>query len=869
MSEHKQEIRKATVIGAGSMGSGIAAQLANSGVLVYLLDIVPQNATDRNVIAKNAIQRMLKALPATDPLNAGFMHPSNAERVRPGNIEDNLQEAVEDADWIIEVVIENLAVKQDLFVQLERLARPDAIISSNTSTIPLKDLVEGRSEAFKTRFIITHFFNPPRFMHLLEVVGGQFTDPEILALIRDFGDTRLGKNVILCKDTPAFLANRIGIYFMFRAITETIERNIKIQEVDALLGTPIGFPKEGIFGLLDLVGIGIIPLVTESLLKTLADDDPFRQFDHDKGLTLINGLLRDGRTGRNATKGGFYRMEKLADGGRQKQVLDLNTGDYFSVEKKLKLECLKVARRDGPRALFECGDGLGDFAWVVVRDTLLYAASLIPEIADDIADVDAALRGGYNARWGPFEQIDQLGVGWFCEKVMQAGLTLPPVLRLAQNRPFYTEKNGKPYRLVFDLEKQEAHYAELLSAPGILKLENVKRNARPLVTHYSASLWDIGDGVTCFEFHSKMNTLDPSTLWTLNQSIQFMVQNSERYRAMVIYNEAKNFSLGANLGLLDAGFQASASPWAKKLGLSNRLMDVVEAMIVQGQNVFNALRKAPFPVIGAPNGMALGGGCEILLHCDRLQASAETYMGLVESGVGLIPGWGGCLRYLERCRQSEKMEGGTLPPVRAAFQAILMPQLSVSISAQDAKLKRWLRPQDGITMNPERLLSDAKAAALSMVGDYQPPEPYHFQLPGPAGRSALNMAIDDFYVKGDATYHDVVVADALAEVLTGGETQAGKLISESELAQLERENFMSLLMTQQSRKRIAHTLKTGKPLREDPGQNERTLEAIRAGRKPLRLPFRTLSDTPLSGAEAIKLRAMAEVTALLLKRFAK
>jgi 3-hydroxyacyl-CoA dehydrogenase len=866
-----RDIQKAAVIGAGSMGSGIAAQLANAGVDVYLLDIVPADAEDRDIIAKNAVQRMLKAVPATDPLNAGFMIPENANRIITGNIEDHLEIAVRDADWIVEVVIENLETKLALFEKLETLRKPGAIISSNTSTIPLKDLVQERSDDFKRHFMITHFFNPPRFMHLLEIVGGDLTDPELMSFMQEFGDIRLGKNVIICKDTPAFLANRIGIYFMFRTITETIETGMKVEEVDAALGTPIGFPKEGIFGLLDLVGIGIIPLVTQSLLKTLAPDDPFRAFDHERGLNLVNGLLKAGCTGRNSPKGGFYRMQKQEDGSKQKQAINLQTGDYYSFEKP-KLAPVKAARKRGPRAMFEYDDPVSRFAWVVVRDTLLYSATLIPEIADDIADVDAALHGGYNAIWGPFEIIDQLGTEWFCNKVIADGLTLPPALKLANNRAFYKEENGKRFRLQFDFENNKADYAELKTRNGVLKLADVKRNSQPLVTHYSASLWDIGDGVACFEFHSKMNTLDPSTLWVLNQSIQYVQDN--RYKAMVIYNEATNFSLGANIGLVQAGFLAAQSKSVKPFGVSGLIeggaYKLVQALIYQGQNIFNALRNAPFPVIGAPHGMALGGGCEILLHCDAIQASAETYTGLVESGVGLVPGWGGCLRYLERCGHIEGLQGGAIPAVRHAFQTILMPQTAVSTSAQDAKKKHWLRNGDGITMNADRLLADAKARAIAMAENYQPMEPAKYQLPGTSGKAALRMAIDDFYAKGDATYHDVVVADALADILTGGETFVGQYLDESELAQLERENFLSLLQTKQTRERIAHTLKTGKPLREAILKNgsEKSLDEIRAVRKSFKLPVQALSGKPFHGLDAYKLKLMADFTATLLKRFA-
>lgn len=912
------DIQKAVVVGAGAMGSGIAAHLANAGITVHLLDIVPKSAVpppllsvrpsardikdstfaeqtpglqegtsssaleeDRSSIAKNAIQRMLKATPGTNPLDAGFMVPENAKRVIPGNTEDHLETAVREADWIIEAVIEDLSIKQALFEKLEIFKKPEAIVSSNTSTIPLHDLTAGRTEAFKKRFIITHFFNPPRFMHLLEVVGGDEADPSVIEAIRKFGDLKLGKNVIVCKDTPAFLANRIGIYYMLRGIVEARQQNISIQAVDTLLGTPMGYPKEGIFGLLDLVGIGIIPLVTESLLKSLPPHDHFRSMDYTQGLALIQTMIQEGRTGRKSPKGGFYRMQKQADGSKQKQALNLTTGDYEPVE-KLKLRCAKAAKAQGPRAIFQANDDTEkvyrDYAWVVMRDTLLYAAGLIPEITDDIADLDAAMRDGYNAEWGPFQLIDRLGIDWFSQKLTDDGLTLPLVIKMAENRSFYKEEGGKQYRLAFDFKAMQAEYRELTLPEGVIRLRDIKRASKPLITHYSASLWDIGDGVTCLEFHSKMNTLDPSVLWVINQSIEFITQNSPHYRAMVIYNEGKNFSLGANLGLLEAGLRATKNPWLQKLSLAppmeHSITNAIESMVYHGQSIFKALRDAPFPVIGAPHGMALGGGCEILLHCDAIQAAAETYMGLVESGVGLIPAWGGCTRYLERCRKSDHVHAGPVPPVREAFQAILLPQLSTSTSAFDAKVKHWLKPGDGITMNPDRLLADAKARALTMAEHYTPPAPATYRLPGPGGKAALSMALDDFYFKGDATFHDVVTADALADVLSGGDTHTGQVLTESDIAQMERENFISLLRTPQTQKRIAHTLKTGKPLREeiqplpdDPSERTRMINELRASRQHVSLTKRPITGRPLQGAEARKLRAMAVATAWLLRQF--
>lgn len=862
-------IRKVTVIGAGAMGSGIAAHLANAGIAVHLLDIVPKGATDKNVVAKGAIERMKAATLETDPLSAGFMDPSNAKRITVGNLEDDLEKAVGESDWVIEVIIEDLGIKQRLFAQIDKMKKPGAIVTSNTSTIPLKDLIEGRSDDFKKSFAITHFFNPPRLMRLLELISGEHTAPEVTKTLRDFCDINLGKKVVECNDSPAFIANRIGTYFMFRTIVETLNRKMKVEDADAIVGKPLGFPKDGVFGLLDLVGIGITPHLTESLQRTLPVNDPFRQIDSTEAMKIIHDMLKDGRSGRRSPKGGFYRMHRHEDGTKVKQVLDLQSGEYRTAGKDAPPAA--KAGKKGLKAVFETGDDSSAMAWVVMRDTLLYAASLVPSVTDNIADVDAAMREGYNWKKGPFEMLDTLGLDWFAAKVKADGLTLPPVLALAGTQKFYTTKNNAPAHMTFDFAAGTTGYAAEVKPDGVLSLADIKRNTKPLVSHHSASLWDAGDGVACFEFHSKMNTLDPSVLHALNESIKFIGSSGGKYKAMVVYNDAENFSFGANIGLVSAGFGFARSKFAKAVGISGLIergmYKVMGNLIFQGQAVYRALREAPFPVVGAPAGRALGGGCEILLHCDAIQAHAETYMGLVESGIGIIPGWGGCGRVLERVAKAQQagfVKPGPFPPVRQAFMALMMPQFAISMSGQDAKKKLWLSKGDGITMNRDRLLADAKAKALSMAPDYKPPAPAVFQLPGESAATSIKTAVDDMYLAGQVTYHDVVVADALAKVVTGGKTHIGTRVSESELSQLERESFMSLMHTRDTQKRIDHTFKNGKPLREGP--TDRTLDEIRANRESITLPTRPMDGKPLDGKEGRLLRWTANVTAQILKR---
>jgi 3-hydroxyacyl-CoA dehydrogenase len=911
-----QQIRKAVVIGAGTMGARIAAHLANAGVQVHLLDRLPDNpADDRNKRAKDIVERMAKADPQKEPLDAGFMIPARARFVTPGNTEDHLASAVADADWIIEAVFENLDLKRSIFEKIDGLKKPGAIVSSNTSTIRLEKLVEGRSPEFKENFLITHFFNPPRVQKLLEVVRGPDTSAQTMDVICDFGDKRLGKTVLECKDTTGFIGNRIGIYWLVRSMVETMKTGTPVENVDAVIGSPLGMPRTGVFGLLDLVGIGLVPGLMSSIESALPDQDPMRLMDYKPTLALVDSMLKEGRSGRFAPKGagGFYRMHSGESGAKIRQGLDLQSGEYKAVE-KARLLAVRVGKEgDNPRAVFEAADGSGKLAWSVMRDTILYAASLVPDIADDIADIDVAMRAGYSWKYGPFEMIDRMGAEWFTARLKEEGIDLPPVLAMTQGQSFYRDHEGQRERLVFDLETKASSYQALPQREGVLKLSEVKRGSKPVLRNESASVWDIGDGVLCFEFHSKMNTMDPSILHLLNKTIKTIGESDGRYKAMVIYNEGENFSLGANLGLISKGFELAAggkpftqihnllqpmtvsglkklhvsketaatlhnavkplfslldkisgSSTSRKLeeGLSNFVSDLVWG----GQAVYRALREAPFPVIGAPQGAALGGGCEILLHCSKVQASAETYMALVESGVGLIPGWGGISRMLERAYQAQaegKLSPGVVPPLEQTFMNLLMP--SPSVSAQDAIKKMWMRPEDGITMNPERLLYDAKQAALTMVPGYTPPKPAEFRLPGASLEQSLLMGTDMFYASGLATWHDVNVAGAMANALSGGDTHVGNVISEDQLEHLVRENFISLIKTDQTRARIAFTLANGKPLREGP--SEKTLEDICALRKPVSLPHRPITGQPLSGVDEERLAKQARLSARMMAMF--
>ncbi len=770
-------INKVCVIGAGVMGAGIAAQVANAGVPVLLLDIVPKDGADRDAVAKGAVAKMLKTEPAP------FMSPAAARLVETGNIEDHLARVAE-CDWIVEAVVERLDIKQALYAKLEELKRPGTAVSSNTSTIPLGHLVEGRSEQFKSDFLITHFFNPPRYMRLIEIVTSDHTDAGVAAKVEQFVDHRMGKRIVRAKDTPGFIANRIGTYWLAVAINAAMDQGLTVEEADQIGGRPMGVPKTGIFGLIDLVGIDLMPLLAKSLSSTLPEGDAY--FDTIRPLPLVDKMIADGFTGRKG-KGGFYRLDRRPDGTKAKQAIDLKTGEYRAEKKPERLP--GRAEKD-LAALVATPGKVDDYAWAVLGPVLSYAAGLVGEAADDVVAIDDAMKLGYNWKFGPFELIDRLGPGKLAERLRAEGKPVPALLETAGDRPFYRVVNGKRQYLTIG-----GDYADVVRAEGVVLLEDIKLRSEPLLKNGSASAWDVGDGVVAFEFTGKMNALDEQVLTLLQKTIALV---KSQYKALVIYNEGSNFSAGANLGL--AMFAVNIAAWSE-----------VDKLVVAGQQAYKALKYAPFPVVAAPAGMALGGGCEILLHADAIQAHAESYIGLVETGVGLVPGWGGNGELIDRLAKSPKMPKGPMPAAMKAFETISTAQ--VSRSAALAKDMGYLRKDDGITMNRDRLLADAKQKALSLVEGYQPPEKPVFRLPGAAGRVAFNGAVADFAKKGVATPYDVVVAGRLANIVTGGEADIIDEVSEDQLLKLERAAFMESVKDARTQARVEHMLETGKPLR--------------------------------------------------------
>ncbi|MGE4312826.1 MAG: 3-hydroxyacyl-CoA dehydrogenase NAD-binding domain-containing protein [Pseudobdellovibrionaceae bacterium] len=798
--------QKVAVLGSGVMGSGIAAQIANAGIPVVLLDIVPKDiekGDDRSKIARGAIEKMKKADPAP------FMSKAAPKLITPGNLEDDL-ELLKECDWIVEVVLENLEIKHATYKKIAPYLKKDAIVSSNTSSIPLEMLVEPMDDNFKKNFVITHFFNPPRYMRLLELVTGPKSDPKAIERVRDFCDIHLGKGVVVCHDTPGFIANRLGVFWLTKALNTALEQGTSIEEADAVMGKPVGIPKTGVFGLLDLIGIDLMPHLSKSLLSTLPKDDPYRAefVDH----ALIHKMIEAGYTGRKG-KGGFYRLNPDPAAGKEKQSLTLKSDgfseDMYKKAGKPRLESVSAGKK-GLKAVVETDDAGGKFAREVLFATLAYSAGLVPEIADNISDVDEAMRLGYNWKQGPFEMIDALGASWFASELEKDGKPVPDFLKKVGDGSFYKVEDGKTFYFGVD-----GKYHEIKRRDGVLLLSDIKLSSKPLVKTASASVWDIGDGVLCVEFTGKMNALDEEVFKAYERAIAMIGDGSGEYKAMVIYNEGSHFSAGANLGL--AIFAMNIGLWPQ-----------IESLVAGGQKIYQTLKHAPFPVVSAPSGMALGGGCEILLHSDHVQAHAETYTGLVEVGVGLIPGWGGCkemlLRYMAREEKAyDKRTGGKklwfapkntpMGAVREVFQ--LIGTATVAKSAHEAKEYGYMKDTDAVTMNRDRLLHDAKEKALELAKDYTPPLVREdIRLPGPTGKAALDLAVADMAKSGKATPYDVVVSDHLATILTGGPNADWTVpMSEKDVLKLEVSEFLKLVRNEGTQARIEHMLTKGKPLR--------------------------------------------------------
>jgi len=780
-------IERVAVIGSGVMGAGIAAHCANAGCEVLLLDIIPKAAINskeqsaRDSIAAGAIAKMAKSNPEM------LMHKSYAKRITAGNIEDHLS-LLKDYDWVVEVIIENLAIKRSLYEKLDKYVGPETIVSSNTSTLPRSALTEQMSDELSSRFIITHFFNPPRYLPLLELVAGSEVDQSVVSRMVEFADIRLGKRVIHCNDKPGFIGNRLGVYFIQRAIHATLEHGFTVEQADAMLSRPLGIPKTAIFGLMDLIGIDLTPHIMASLIEHLQPDDPFHQISG-AGAEIIESMIEEGYTGRKG-KGGFYRLNREG-GGKVKEARNLLTGEYAPANRRAGFASAKMAKQGILRMLDHHDQGAA-FVRDILLDTLSYAAYLVPEVTDDISAIDEAMKVGYNWKRGPFEIIDEIGASEFVKRLEGAGKPIPNLLQKAAHAgSFYKIDDNDVYRLNIDGE-----FVVINRPTETLMVSDLKRRGKPIKRNGSASIWDAGDGVLLVEYHSKMNAMDPFSMEMLQNAVY--LSEEDEWKAIVIANDGKNFSAGANLGL--ALFAANLGAWKD-----------VENFITLGQDTYQELKYASVPVVAAPTGVCVGGGCEVLMHCDAVQAHSESYIGLVEVGVGIVPGWGGCKELLGRLGPFNLVSAGPMGPILKAFEQIGTAQ--VAKSAEQARRMGYLRPEDRITMNRDRLIADAKARALELVDGYMPPKPHTYNLPGATAKFALDMAVADLARSGQATPHDVVVTSELASILSGGDTDTLDELSEEDILRMEREAISKLSRTTGTLARMEHMVQTGKPLR--------------------------------------------------------
>ncbi len=808
-----KEIKKVAVLGAGVMGQGIAAHLAGAGVPVLLLDIVPPQFTEedkklglsesspqfRNKFALKGLEAIKNSKPSV------IYSKRDLKLISPGNFEDHWNQLA-DCDWIVEVVVEKLAIKQALFERIEKVMKPDTVVSSNTSGLPLKAMSEGRGANFKKNFLVTHFFNPVRYLKLVEIVSCSETDAQVVEHMARFLEDRLGKGVVYAKDTPNFIANRIGTFAFMTALNRAIAEDYSVEEADKIFGPAMGKPKSAMFRTGDIAGIDTLAHVVKNTYENCPKDEQRQEFVMPD---VVNQLIAKGWTGDKAGQG-FYKKTKDASGAKQILSLNLKTGEYQG-KQDVKFDSLRTAKGiedvgQRIKAMVQSQDRAGQFAWKVTRDTLIYTANRIPEIADDVVNVDNAMKWGFNWEIGPFETLDALGVQETVDRIKADGLAVPELLTRVLEKgsgTFYQKQNGK--RLYFDIQSNS--YQPIPTKPNVFFVRDAKI-ARPIVAQNSgATLVDLGDGVLCLEFHTKMNAIDGDIGEMGMKGVELL--NSKDWVGMVVNNDAENFSVGANIMLLF--LEAQQKNFAS-----------IEAMVKGFQDLGMAFRYSPKPVVAAPFGLTLGGGCEVTMAADAVRAAAETYIGLVEVGVGLIPAGGGCKNMLLNCeatlrRKGQKVwaspgDGGPFPKVQRAFERIAFAK--VATSAKEAIDEDYLRPTDRLSLNRDTLLHDAKQDVLELAKTYTPSQPRQdILVPGAGGAMAVKSSIRNFINLGQISEHDGLIAAKLAHVLCGGNLAAQGMVSEQQLLDLEREAFLQLLGTEKTLARIQYMLMNNKPLR--------------------------------------------------------
>ena len=779
----KWKIDRAAVLGAGVMGATIAAHMANAGIRVLLLDVVPKDGGDRNRIAAAGLAALEKAKPAAAYLT------SNLALIEVGNLEDDLAR-LSDCDWVVEVVVENMAVKKQLLG--ERVAphlRADAILSTNTSGLSVNEIAAALPEALRPRFLVTHFFNPPRYMRLVEVVPSRFTDPAVTAGMAAFISQRLGKGVVLAKDTPNFVANRIGVFAMCSAIHHMQELGLTVEEVDAVAGPATARPRSACFRTADLVGIDTLLHVAKNSYDSLPDDekrDTFRMPE------FMSQMVAKGLLG-NKSKQGFFKKTK----GEKPETFfyDPASGEYRTSQRP------KFASVEAGKGLDDPGDRLrsvlggkdkgAEMAWRNLRDTLIYAFNRVPEISDDFAGVDDAMRWGFNWELGPFEMIDAIGVAEFVKRAEADGVAVPPRLRLVDR--FYVDEGGRRR----GRDPATLAWRDVTRPEGSVDLLLLKKGGAEVEKNGGASVIDLGDGVFCLEFHTKMNAIGGDVLAMFHKAVKRAETDGV---GLVVANQGTNFSVGANLALLT-------------MAIGEGALDEVSLTVAAFQRATMALKYARVPVVAAPHGMALGGGCEVCLHADAVNALAETYMGLVEIGVGLLPAGGGTKELAIRAvRAAEAGDADPSSFVFKAFSTIAMGK--VSTSAAEAAQLGFLRQGDSITLGADRLIHDAKQKVLALAVNYRPSAPaLDIRAPGRSMAASLGSQLWNMRMGGFITEYEEKLGRTIAGVITGGDVAAGTVVTEQWFLDLEREAFLRLCGEKKTIERIQHMLKKGKPLR--------------------------------------------------------
>ncbi|MDM8517698.1 3-hydroxyacyl-CoA dehydrogenase/enoyl-CoA hydratase family protein [Desulfobacterales bacterium HSG16] len=797
-----RRIKKAAVIGSGVMGGGIAALLASAGIKTLLLDIVPFDLKDeekndpkaRNRFVLAGMDTVMKSKPAL------IMQKKDAALIDIGNLDDDFDKLA-DCDWIIEVVVENLKIKQDLLKRLEGIRKPNAIVSSNTSGIPLKAMTEGLSSEFKQHFMGTHFFNPVRYMKLFELIPGEETSAEVLEFISDFGERKLGKGIVWAKDTPNFVGNRIGIQGIVKAMQVMLEDGLTIPEVDAIFGPGMGRPKTAMFKTSDMVGLDTMAHVAKNTYDLVPDDE-----QRDSFITpdFVGTMIEKGLLGKKA-KSGFYKTEKI-EGKLVRNVIDPETLEYNEM-KKPDFPCLANAKKaktlpEKMQAIIYGDDKGSAFAWKVMANGLIYAANRIPEISDTIIEIDNSMKWGYNFEMGPFETWDALGIAKSVERMEKDGMPVPESVKkmlAAGNTSFYKSENGVNSYYDFATEA----YKQIEVSDNIISLASAKSAGKCVKSCNSASLIDIGDGVFCCEFHTKMNALNGEIIEFIDEALDYVEENGV---GLVIGNQAGGmpgaFSAGADLAFMGG------------LVMEGKL-DEVDKFLEKGQKGILRSRYESFPVVAAPFGLTLGGGCEVCLGVDRIVAHAELYMGLVEVGVGLLPAGGGCLNLWRKMTESIPEAVTDIDLAKfflPTFMAIGMAK--VSTSAAEAKALGFLGPKDRIVYNRDHLIGEAKKEVLKMVDEgYTPAPKQPIKVLGEAGQGMVNAELFNMQIAKYVSEHDVYLAKRIAYVISGGEARTNGMVDEETILKLERDAFIEFVQQQKTQDRVMHMLSTGKPLR--------------------------------------------------------